>query len=206
MSLFRDLLPSDVLVAEVDPWVVDVNELHPAESACVANAVRKRRREFAAGRLLARDLLGRRAIPLLNDRDNVPLWPADVCGSITHCERLAAVAIADAKDVAGLGIDVEPAFPLPEDIAPLAVQCIEQEGLALMSPLDRALAGRAIFSAKETTYKALYAQSRMHMDFSDLVVRLDLRRGTFSAVLQIDVPGFSSGAQFDGRIDIQQAF
>src|SRR5258708_38693026 len=61
---------------------------YPEEMATVANAVDKRRREFATGRSCARDALRELGIepgPILAGERGMPRWPPGVVGSTTHC-------------------------------------------------------------------------------------------------------------------------
>jgi len=174
--LFRSLLPADVLVAEMDPADADPTALYPEEQAQIANAVPTRRCEYAAGRLLARSLLPRLGVPvapLLSDSDRVPSWPSGIVGSITHCRGWCAVALARASQADGIGIDIEPAQPLPQDLAPRILTALERERIAaLPSPL-RMHAERLVFCAKEAAYKALFPRTRSFLDFPELQVDLD---------------------------------
>lgn len=159
--IFRVLLPEAVAVAEMDPREARVELLAAAEQACVARAVPRRQQEFAAGRLLARDLGV--PPPLLVGRDRAPCWPAGVVGSITHCERLAAVAVMYGPGL--LGIDVEPEGPLPDELRS-----------SVLTPEERhldPLAALITFSAKEAVYKAIHPRVRRLVEFHEVVVRLE---------------------------------
>ncbi|HEV8692908.1 MAG TPA: 4'-phosphopantetheinyl transferase superfamily protein [Lysobacter sp.] len=165
----------------MDPLRADPMKLHPQEQAQVADAVDKRRREYAAGRLLAHSLLHElgadSCVPLINGADRAPQWPAGVVGSITHCMGWCAVAAASAAVSRGIGIDIEPAQPLPEGTATLVLTAAEHDGLARLPPALRAHAERLVFSAKEAAYKALYPSTRTFLDFPDLQVELDTDGG-----------------------------
>lgn len=178
--LFRSLLPAGVLVAEMDPACADPADLHPDERAQIANAVPRRQREFAAGRLLVRSLLPRlgvNGVPLLNDGDRVPLWPSALHGSITHCEDWCAAALMPASQGDGLGIDVEPARPLPEGVAARVLTAGEQEAISELPTPLRPHAERLVFCAKEAAYKALFPRTRRFLDFPELHVALDAHGG-----------------------------
>lgn len=166
--IVRPLLPELVAVAEMDPREARLEDLDEAERACVAQAVAKRQQEFAAGRRLAHEL----GVPgpLLVGATREPLWPAGIVGSITHCETLAAVAIARCPGL--LGIDVEPAGPLPEGLRELVLTDAERT----FGPVEAMI----VFSAKEAVYKAIHARVRRFVDFSEVVVELD-GRGCFRA-------------------------
>ncbi|WP_411851385.1 4'-phosphopantetheinyl transferase family protein [Stenotrophomonas sp. LGBM10] len=172
--LLRPLLPDAVLLASMPPLLADPGRLLPLERAQVANAVDKRQREYAAGRQLFRQLLAGRAeaaAPLINDTDRVPLWPAGIVGAITHCDTLCAVALASSNDTAGLGIDLEPARPLPVDVHRLVLREAEHAGLRDLPPAWRELGATLTFCAKEALYKALYPSTREFLDFQQVELR-----------------------------------
>lgn len=178
--LFRSLLPAAVALAQMDPRQADANAIHPLERQQIANAVAARQREYAAGRLLTRSLLstlGGDELPLINGADRAPIWPPRIVGSITHCRTLCVVAIARAADILALGIDVEPAEPLPGDIAERVLSSSERQCIARLPRQLRLLADRLVFSAKEATYKALYPGTKRFLDFPDLHVELDAAGG-----------------------------
>lgn len=80
------------------------------EAAFIADAVPKRRREFATARALAREGLERffelRDFDLLNDRNRAPIWPKGISGSLSHSSTRAWVALVDAT-YGTVGIDGE---------------------------------------------------------------------------------------------------
>lgn len=159
--------------------------LGSSERAAVENAVPKRRLEFARGRSCAREALavagwegGFVEIPVGPARQ--PIWPAGFTGSITHCEGLVAAVVvpygreAGARGVEAIGVDAEPARPLPEDVRD-----------QILTPEERALpgaeTGMVVFSAKESVHKAVHPRSGVWLDFLDIVLTLDRERGTFRA-------------------------
>jgi 4'-phosphopantetheinyl transferase EntD len=187
--LFRPLLPSAVLLAEMPPDRADPLHLRPAEYRQVERAVLKRQREFAAGRALAHRLLEQlnMTVPaLLADADRVPIWPEGIVGSITHCGSLCAVAVADIASSAGVGIDVEPAKPLKEELLPQVLRPGEYGQLLALSPALRPLGGILVFSIKEAVYKAIYPQRRVFLDFQQVEIAFEGEDGFVAEVL---VPG-----------------
>ena len=166
--LFRPLLPSNVHIAEMEPARADPSLLVESERAAIARAVDKRRREYAAGRLLAHDLLRRAGADidmLLNDKDRVPCWPQGVHGCISHCISLCAVAVVSGEGASGIGIDVENAQPMREDLHPMVLRDVERARVAAL-PADLAPIGCTIaFSIKEAVYKAIYPHRRVFLDF-----------------------------------------
>ncbi|MER7752013.1 4'-phosphopantetheinyl transferase superfamily protein [Kitasatospora sp. NPDC097643] len=201
--MIGDLLP-DVVVTEVAYDDPPEARLEPAEEAAVARAVDKRRREFTTVRHCARAALTRLGVPyrpLLPGLRGAPGWPDGVIGSLTHCEGFRAAAVARAGDLASVGIDAEPAQPLPADVLDLVALPDERQRLEKLladhpdTPWDKIL-----FSAKESVYKAWFPLMQVFLDFdeADLVLSPD---GTFTARLL--VPGPVVGGRrldgFDGR-------
>ena len=161
-------------------------ELFPEERAHIAQAVAKRRAEFAAVRRCARRALGQLGfppVPILPGEKREPLWPEGVVGSMTHCAGYCAAAVARAHEVAALGIDAEVHEALPEGVLELISLESERERLAKLD----ARAGdlhwdRVLFSAKESVYKAWFPITHRWLDFEQ--AEIDLRTdGTFEAVL-----------------------
>ena len=181
--LFGALLPPGVLFAVSDLELADatlIERLHPQEREQIAQAVASRRREYAAGRALARALLRQMGLddaPLLNGVDRAPQWPAGVVGSIAHCHSLCVVAVAPEALINSLGLDVEPAFALPEGAASRVLSTREHVRISRLPEEVRAYADRAVFCAKEATYKALYPRLHTFLEFHDLDVELDVDRG-----------------------------
>jgi len=187
--LFRPLLPSTVLLAEMPPDLAHPAHLRPAEYRLIERAVPKRQREFAAGRILAHTLLGElktTAPALLSDADRVPIWPEATVGSITHCASLCAVAIADIASSAGIGIDVEPAKPLNHELLPQVLRPDEYAQLMALPPSLRPLGGILVFSIKEAVYKAIYPRRRVFLDFQQVEIAFEGEDGFVAEVL---VPG-----------------
>src|SRR5581483_11983056 len=106
--------------------------LFPAEEAVLARAVDKRRREFTTARGCARAALARLGLPpapIPRGPKGEPQWPDGVMGTITHCDGYRAAAVARARDVVTLGIDAEPAGPLPDGVLGLVAAEDEQAWL-----------------------------------------------------------------------------
>ncbi|MFJ9840458.1 4'-phosphopantetheinyl transferase [Kitasatospora sp. NPDC101155] len=201
--MIEDLLP-DVVVTEVAYDDPPEARLEPAEEAVVAKAVDKRRREFTTVRHCARAALARLGVPyrpLVPGLRGAPSWPDDVIGSLTHCDGFRAAAVARAGALASVGIDAEPALPLPEGVLDAVALPVEQQRLARLAaehpdtPWDRIL-----FSAKESVYKAWFPLTGLWLDFHE--AELDLSPdGTFSARLLVPGPvvGDRRIEGFDGR-------
>jgi 4'-phosphopantetheinyl transferase EntD len=199
--LFRPLLPEVVLIAEMAPADADPSALPASERGLIERAVEHRRREFAAGRILARALLrdaGAQTEALLSDPDRVPMWPQAVVGSITHCRSLCAVAIAPRTMSAGIGIDVEPARPLDESLHAQILRDAEYGRLDRLPLALRPLGSLLVFSIKEAVYKAIYPERRQFLDFQQVEIVFAGEDGFVAEVLvpEASFPGLS---QISGR-------
>lgn len=200
--LARLLDSEQIAIAELDPQLVTPGAgLYPEEDASVAQAVETRRKQFTAGRILARDAwqrLGVPAQPLLNDEQRVPRWPAGVVGTITHTQGWCAAAVAKSEHFAALGADVEAATALERGLWERI--CRPAERHLLESSAERAgILGKAFFSAKESIYKALYPSVRVFLDFQAMQIELEpVAEGRYRwrAELQIDWGRFRRGQRF----------
>jgi 4'-phosphopantetheinyl transferase EntD len=170
------LTPGEVACA-VQP-IDGVHGLLPEEEACVANAVPRRRSEFAAGRRSARlalAALGGPVCPLLIGSLRQPLWPPGFAGSITHDGRYAAaIAWRVRDDAPALGIDLIDRADL--SIFPTIASAIshpDEPACESESALAR------LFSAKETAVKILSPRLGRWLDLRALRAR-DADGGTIS--------------------------
>ena len=186
----RALLPPEVIV--IEGRLSDARgELFEIESGALANAVPKRRNEFAAGRFMAHAAMVRlrgqaQAVPMGPDR--APQWPAGVVGSITHAGEFGAAAVARSEDWASLGVDLDVVSRFDPSLDRLVLTPRERQ-LGLWLPL--------VFSAKESVYKAQYPLARQWLDFADL--ELTVEPGRFEARLRRAAGPFAAGHVFAGR-------
>jgi 4'-phosphopantetheinyl transferase EntD len=143
--------------------------LNPGGAETLANLLR--RRASGAARIAARRLLGElgsdASAPLLRSRSGAPFWPAGVVGSLAHDDEFAVAAVALRADAACLGIDIEPAEPLPSDIVDRVLSAEERR----LTKNDR-VSSHLIFSTKEAVYKALSALNGSPLDYDDIEIRL----------------------------------
>ena len=165
-----------------------IEDLVPAEAKLIAGAVRKRQLEFATGRALARIVLeeiGHARAVLVRDGDRVPTWPAGVYGSISHTAGCCVAAVAQAADVAGLGVDVEPDAPVIEGLERRVCTPTELAWIDRREAGARAEWARLFFSAKEAVYKSFFPTLREFWGFHDVELTgfEDAREGGFRATL-----------------------
>jgi 4'-phosphopantetheinyl transferase EntD len=179
-SAMASLLPAGVVTAAAyEPeWETSLLE---AEEPFVAGATDRRRREFAAGRNCARRALAHLGVldfPILAGEAREPLWPVGITGSITHGAGYCAAALAPIARVRSLGIDVAPNVPLPGEVHDLTCTPGELGRMTALAELDVPM---LLFSAKESVYKAWYQIVGTWLDYLEVDVELDLRKGAFSA-------------------------
>ncbi|WP_109512028.1 4'-phosphopantetheinyl transferase family protein [Pseudomonas ovata] len=154
------LLPEDWQRCQIDP------------PASIQRSVAKRQTEFLAGRLCAREALrrldGRACVPAIGE-DRAPVWPAGICGSITHSTGWAAAIVAQQAHWRGLGLDAEHLLDA-ERARRLAGEILTAEELARLHNLPAeqiALCVTLTFSIKEALFKALYPLVGKRFYFED---------------------------------------
>lgn len=147
------------------------NEAHsiPARQPAMRRASGAAR--WIAHRLLAE--LGVDNVGILRAPSGAPVWPDGIIGSLAHDDDMAVAAVAPVGHISALGIDVEPAQPLPGDILALVTIPADRTDAA-----DRHLAGRILFAAKEAVYKAVYPLDREVLGYEDIAVDLNAGHAT----------------------------
>lgn len=188
-ALFRELLPESIVLEESTPdrFGDDLSELTEGEAALMAKAVAKRRREYTAGRVLARRAaarLGLGPIEVLPREDRSPGWPDGVVGSITHTRGHVAVALARAEAFRGVGLDVEQSEPLKLRLWDMICTDEDRAMLARHDEPERSLLAKIVFSAKEAAYKAQYAITEQFLGFSAMHIDLDVPNARFVATFR----------------------
>ena len=180
--------------------------LHPEEEEISDSfGSSKRRAEFSLGRYCARRALSKfelQSLPILRNMESrEPCWPKSVRGSITHSEGFAAVAVGLAKDVSGIGIDLE-LLSRVVDFNIMRHVCVDNERKLLESlPSEQANRNlRIIFSAKESIFKCFFPISKTYLCFQDAEIIIDEKNCEFSFILSKACSGITSaGFQHFGR-------
>ena len=144
--------------------------------ASIQRSVAKRQAEFLAGRVCARAALQQldhlNYIPAIGE-DRAPVWPAHICGSITHSTGHAAAIVAHTAQWRGLGMDLENVLTL-ERAERLAGEILTADELQRMATLPREQIAQLVtltFSAKESLFKALYpiVQKRFYFEHAEML-------------------------------------
>lgn len=195
------LFPSYVTTvrATAEMWS---GEAYPEEMAAVARAAEKRRREFVAGRLCARQALAQLGIdrfPLLANPDRTPRWPTGIVGSISHCRDYCGVAVARIDEVLGLGLDVEQGGPLPANIVDMVCADEELDALSARQPPGPHDWPKLIFSAKEAFYKCYYPLKRCFLDFHDVRISFGPDQTFTAHLVRESAPAITGRRGLEGR-------
>jgi len=171
-ALLPDLAGPDLAIAwaaiEALPGNAD-----PLELEDIASAAPPRRREFLAGRLIARmlsDQLSLPPAPLRRADDRSPVWPADRVGSLSHCNTLCAAAIGTSHAIRSVGIDIETIGRVEPKLWPTLFTEREAGYFRSLPPERVALETTLFFSAKESFYKCQYPLTQSWVGFQDVEV------------------------------------
>lgn len=173
----------------------------------IQSAVKKRRAEYLASRMLTREVFTRLGQPdfiLSNAADRSPLWPAGVQASLSHSTGI--VVLAATKQPLCIGVDVEQQMSATtaEETTEMLMGSAERSCLQRL-PLDFPLAATLLFSLKESVYKALWPQLYQPMDFyhAELVdVDLAAQRATLRLTHRFnDV--FNKGTELSAEFHLQ---
>lgn len=170
-----NLLSSEELASVGAAAIFFDHKLLEADSGVIVpqslgNAVAKRRSEFIAGRICARNAMLQ--IGACNDFqvgidcNRAPIWPQGLLGSITHSSGFAQSIVAYQKHFDGLGLDSE-WLDTRKDIYRLKNQFSNHREQQILSAIGMPLAQKyyLLFSAKESIYKALYPSVKSFFSF-----------------------------------------
>jgi 4'-phosphopantetheinyl transferase EntD len=192
------LAPGSVAVAETfDARAAEA--LLDAERALLAAAPERRHLDLARGRACARQALkklGVGAVPILRGGDGEPLWPPEICGSITHCAGYCAAVAAHKRDLASIGIDAEPVQDLGEAALDHVAVSSERNWIG---PADRKMPWLLLlFSAKESVFKAWFQLFGTALSFKHVVIDFSPAKAAFTAVACREL-GIHRRTEFVGR-------
>jgi 4'-phosphopantetheinyl transferase EntD len=205
--MISNIIPVGAAAAEAAGDLPEASLL-AEEEAALGSVSYPRRREFTIGRSCARVALleiGIAPAPILRGASREPLWPRGVVGSLTHCPGYCAVAVARESAILTIGIDAEINDRLPPRV--LEHVALDQERQWLRSsPSMEICWDRALFSAKESVFKAWFPLTGKWLGFEDALVTIDPKHGRFSARLLVEGPmiGDNAVTQFEGRYRVEQ--
>lgn len=164
----------------------DIARLGAGERALVAGAVDTRRREFATGRRLLRELIGT-SDPIMVGEGGRPMLPAGIVGSLAHDRDVAVAVVSRSLRIVAMGVDVEPDHALSTEVSRL-----------ILRPDEAVIDAHVAFTLKEAAYKAWSAMGGGMLDHHD--VHLEIAGGRFVAhVVDADVDLDGSWTTVSGR-------
>jgi 4'-phosphopantetheinyl transferase EntD len=170
----EQLSSPDILVGCRVIAPVDETALLAEEAASILSQAPHVRRASGAARIAGRELLAQLGFPehpIPRGASGAPVWPVGIVGSFAHDNEVAVAAVARSLDIAALGVDVEPAEPLPPDLHALVLTKRERGQLPQTSS-----SGRLVFAAKEAVYKAIAAFDGTLLDYEDIETDLSAGR------------------------------
>jgi 4'-phosphopantetheinyl transferase EntD len=160
-------LPSFASFA-VSPPATTVPAVAPDEEHLLSDAMVPARKEaFARGRAAAHAALRSLGLdhgPVLTGPGREPRWPAGASGSISHAAGFGIALVALTVYTDGVGVDLEQLRHAPElwDQVPRPE---ERTWLERLEPGEREAGVLALFSAKESVFKAFFPRSGSFFGF-----------------------------------------
>lgn len=132
-------------------------------------SAKKRRREFLAGRYSAKKNLEYSKSTSHSVHTGIgryPIFPSPYIGSISHTDNIACTAVTSAKNIKGLGIDIEKIISEKAviDIESLVINEDEIKLVSQHKKIYRQIL-TLIFSAKESIFKSLYPHVQFYFGF-----------------------------------------
>jgi enterobactin synthetase component D len=167
-------IKADHLASEVLP-INGSYDLFDIEERFIRNAVLKRRAEFEAGRAAARaalETLDIRSQPIPRAEDRRPIWPEGIVGSISHAEGFAAALVGHQAEIAGVGLDIEGADPLKNELHKYILtpqELTERDAKPIVAGSPRC---KISFVAKEALFKAIYPITLTFFSFHDARIKI----------------------------------
>jgi 4'-phosphopantetheinyl transferase EntD len=173
-AVLASLAPAGVRIEHRIIAPGDEDALLDAEARYFANSIARVRRQSGAARLAAREILVDLGIvdaALPRRRGGPPEWPRGIVGSLAHDDEVAVAAVARGELYSGIGIDVEPALPLPPELIEKVATQAERRRYA-----TTLVESRVLFAVKEAIYKAQYPIHGEFLDFDDIEVDLTMNQ------------------------------
>lgn len=161
----------------LDSALLNYRQLHPLEQSLVSQSVDNRKSEFGDARWCAHQALAelgeKDAEPILRGERGMPIFPAGYVGSITHTHGFRAAVVAPQSKLRSIGIDAEPAEPLPAGVLETIARPGEMAQLEKLRAAGVECPDRLLFCAKEATYKAWFPMTQRWLGFEQ--AEIDLR-------------------------------
>lgn len=167
---------SEIVALSYDRGCELADPLWPGEADCIVGAVPRRQREFVSARSAARRAMGELRLPLASigrSKNGAPIWPDGVVGSLSHGAGDSIAVVASRSKVMTLGVDIEAATPLSEDIVDNIVMPEDWAGCLDLRSHHSTIWQMVIFSAKEAFYKAYHQLTIELVDFDAVSLRFN---------------------------------
>lgn len=199
LALLRPLFPAGArCVFSSHP--PEAFKLYASEENTTARMSPLRLRDFGHGRACVKLALEQLEIidcPVPVGEQREPVWPKNIAGSLSHTDHFAAAVVARTSEISSIGIDLEPAESLPENI--LTRVCRPEEIDRLHPDGDRYRQAKLIFSAKESLYKSLWPILKSFIGFQEMEITLVEQNCSWSAVSHTDKYPADLIARLQGR-------
>lgn len=197
----------NIMTIEGNPDTMD-GKLHPVEETYIAHAVDKRRREFKAGRLLAKEILNELGIhnfPLKISAQRLPLWPKGICGCISHTYGYCGVAVGKSNGFLSIGFDVETLGRIKEKLWPTIFNKEEIDWLKTFDTKKQNNFATLLFSAKECFFKMQFPLTKKWLNFHDLCVKVKYNNHTFKITLKVSIKSLNK-SNLKGKFYFSKAY
>jgi 4'-phosphopantetheinyl transferase EntD len=110
------------------------------------------------------------------------------------------VVVAKRGRILSLGLDVERAGPLGDELLARICTPRERERARALAPPEGIDWAKLVFSAKESAYKCYFPLARTLLGFQDMEIEFSTDAASFSArLLRGDAPGAAGARRFEGR-------
>lgn len=202
-ELIQSLFPKKV-EGHISEEMGLLDALYPEERELIIYAIEKRQKEFAAGRLCAKEGLFKLGIinfPILKDGKGAPIWPEGIGGSISHTKGCNGAVVARISKGESLGLDIEKIDRLEEELWEYLFVEEEREWLKTKDDESQKYAS-ILFSAKEAFYKAQYQLTHSWLGFHDVMIELTETEEKFVIHLLIETGKWKKDSKFEGRYKI----
>ena len=145
------------------------SDLRPEESAALGEVSDVRSLQFSSGRRAAHRAIAQLQVEdrAIGRNERLPVWPPGTQGSISHSDTLAGAAIGPSETYLGIGIDLVPISAVSDKVAQRLLLEPELKWVREMGSGDWRT---ALFSAKESVYKAVNPVVGEYLGFRDVTV------------------------------------
>ena len=167
----------------------------------------RRVHQSRCARALAIELLGEQGQAvgeIRKDAGGAPVWPEGFVGSLAHTDGYAAAAVARRGACVALGIDVEPAQPLPGETGSIVLTDDERRWVERCAQA-RPEAARLVFCAKECVHKCVHPLRDAWLEFSEVRIEFDEAMDRFVPhPLTPAATRALSGLRAEGRVFVRE--